>query len=232
MSLLEIQRWNYSKPRVYYSVKQYDCVCARWSSTWSNSTSWWYKPRRWTTGRRGRGFRSTTRNKWRREWRKWSSSRWKWRSNISCWRTYKVGWNDYPSEMGCTCAAKMWTRSVVTGIHKAVSSRWVWLNWFIKYNVSKLFQNVYTSTTSADIFFIGIMFKPLFADMSKFKALRHLLSNVILSAWNLKKFTNFFKFVVFGGKEWCFIIWLNMAYYTTIVSVINAKSSIYINLLK
>ena len=35
----------------------------------------------------------------------------------------------------------------------------------------------------------------------------HLLSDVILSAWNLKKFTNFFKFVVFVGKEWCFIIW-------------------------
>ena len=60
----------------------------------------------------------------------------------------------------------------------------------------------------------------------------HLLRDVILPAWNLKKFTNFFKFVVFMGKEWCFIIWLNMAYYTTKVSVINTQSSIYVNLLK
>ena len=58
----------------------------------------------------------------------------------------------------------------------------------------------------------------------------HLLSDVILSAWNLKMFTNFFKFVVFVGKEWCFIIWLNTSYYTTKVSVINTQSSININL--
>ena len=64
------------------------------------------------------------------------------------------------------------------------------------------------------------------------KALCHLLGDVILSARNLKKFTNFFEFVVFVGKEWCFIIWLNTAYYTTKVSVFNAQSSIYINLLK
>ena len=64
------------------------------------------------------------------------------------------------------------------------------------------------------------------------KALCHLLSDVILSAWNLKKFTNFFKFAVFVGKECCFIIWLNTAYYTTKVSAINTQSSICINLLK
>ena len=64
------------------------------------------------------------------------------------------------------------------------------------------------------------------------KAQCHLLSDVILSAWNLKKFTNFFKFVIFVGKGWCFIIWLNTAYYTTKVSVINTQSPIYINLLK
>ena len=60
----------------------------------------------------------------------------------------------------------------------------------------------------------------------------HLLSDVILSAWNVKKFTNFFKFVILVGKEWCFIIWLNTAYYTTNVFVINTQSSIYVNLLK
>ena len=64
------------------------------------------------------------------------------------------------------------------------------------------------------------------------KGLCHLLSDVILSAGNLKKFTNFFKFVVFVGKEWCFIIWRNTAYYTTKVFVINTQSSICINLLK
>ena len=43
---------------------------------------------------------------------------------------------------------------------------------------------------------------------------------------------NFSKFVVFVGKEWGFITWLNAAYYTTKVSVINTQSSIYINLLE
>ena len=54
-----------------------------------------------------------------------------------------------------------------------------------------------------------------------------LLSDVILSAQNLQGFKDFFKFVVFAVKEWCFIIWLNTAYYTTKVSVINTQSSIY-----
>ena len=60
--------------------------------------------------------------------------------------------------------------------------------------------------------------------LSFLKAQCHLLSDVILSAWNLKKFTNFFKFVVFVGKEWCFIIWPNTAYYTTKVSLINTQT--------
>ena len=42
-----------------------------------------------------------------------------------------------------------------------------------------------------------------------------------------KKCANFFKYVAFVGKEWSFIIWLNTAYYTTKVSVINTQSSIY-----
>ena len=37
---------------------------------------------------------------------------------------------------------------------------------------------------------------------------------------------------VFVGKECCFIIWLNKAYCTTKVCVINTQSSICINLLK
>ena len=48
----------------------------------------------------------------------------------------------------------------------------------------------------------------------------------------LEKVHELFQVVVFVGKEWCFIIWLNMAYYTTKVPVINTQSSIYINWLK
>ena len=48
----------------------------------------------------------------------------------------------------------------------------------------------------------------------------------------LEKVHDLFQVVVFVGKEWCFIIWLNTAYYTTKVSVLNTQSSIYINLLK
>ena len=64
------------------------------------------------------------------------------------------------------------------------------------------------------------------------KAQFHLLNDVMSSTWNSKKFTNFFYFVPFVGKEWCFIIWFNTAYYTTKVSVIDTESSICINLLK
>ena len=48
----------------------------------------------------------------------------------------------------------------------------------------------------------------------------------------LEKVHDLFKFVVFVGKEWYFIIRLSTAYYTTKVSVINTQSSFYVNLLK
>ena len=53
----------------------------------------------------------------------------------------------------------------------------------------------------------------------------HLLSDVIKSS---RTFSN----LLHLSEEWCFIIWLNTAYYTTKVSVINTESSIYKNVLK
>ena len=48
----------------------------------------------------------------------------------------------------------------------------------------------------------------------------------------LEKFTNFFKFVAFVGKEWCFATCLNTTYFSTKVSVIVTESSIYKKFLK
>ena len=48
-----------------------------------------------------------------------------------------------------------------------------------------------------------------------------------------RKSVNLFKFVAFMQRNGaCLIIWLNTAYYTTKVTVINTESSIYIKLLK
>ena len=60
---------------------------------------------------------------------------------------------------------------------------------------------------------------------SPLKAYCHLLSDVIKSS---RTFSN----LLHLSEEWCFIVWLNTAYYTTKVFVINTESSIYKNVLK